>query len=235
MVVVARRYRRFPLLTLPASVLNMIGLQAPLLLIVALFGASVGGQFALATRVMAAPLALLSNAIGKPYFAEAARLAHQDPAGLRGLFLSTTRSLALISIVPIILAAVLSPILFGLVFGEEWSEAGWFAAILAPMYFLQLLTNPTHGTLTVLERQDLHLQRELGRMVIIGGAVVVAWALSLEARYAVFLVMLAGVATYTWYGWTSWRAIVAHDEARAERIRAEGATDEDAQLQESRP
>ena len=68
----AHRYRRFPLLTAPAMLLNTIGLEAPLLIVVALFGAAVGGQFALAYRVMAMPLTLVANAIGKTYFAEAA-------------------------------------------------------------------------------------------------------------------------------------------------------------------
>ncbi len=206
------RYRRFPLLTAPAMLLNTIGLEAPLLIIVAMFGTAVGGQFALAYRVMAMPLTLVANAIGKTYFAEAARIVREDPAGLRRLYVRTTRTLALLTIGPVILGALLAPFVFGLIFGEEWTEAGVFAMILAPMFYLQLVTNPTHGTLIVLERQDLHLQREIARLLLLGGAVAVALALGLDAIGTIAAISVAGVLMYTWYGITSWRAIRTNED-----------------------
>ncbi len=67
---------------------------------------------------------------------------------------------------------------------------GLFATILAPMFYVQLITNPTHGTLIVLERQDLHLQREIARLLFLGGTVAVRspsdwgrWARSLPSAW----------------------------------------------------
>jgi len=57
---------------------------------------------------------------------------------------------------PFVLIALLAPILAGLVFGDAWRETGFFVAVLAPMFYLQLVTSPTGGTLDVLERQDMH-------------------------------------------------------------------------------
>jgi O-antigen/teichoic acid export membrane protein len=231
----ARRYRRFPLLTAPAMFLNTVGLEAPLLAMVALFGTTVGGQFALAYRVMALPLTLVANAIGKTFFAEAARVVREDPAGLRRLYLRTTGSIAALTILPVLLGALLAPFVFGLVFGEEWTEAGLFAAILAPMFYLQLLTNPTHGTLIVLERQDLHLQREIARLLLLGGVLLIVIALDLEPVGAVAAISVAGVMMYSWYGITSWRAIVAADAARAVGDGGSGADDDGSVDRSDRP
>jgi O-antigen/teichoic acid export membrane protein len=211
----ARRYRRFPLMSAPARLINSIGLQAPLLLITVLFGTTVGGQFALAHRVMALPLALVSTAIGNVYLAEASRVRRDEPADLRRLYLRTTRSIALLATGPVILAALVSPFVFGIIFGPEWREAGVFAAILAPMYLLRLMTNPTHSTLDVLERQDLHLIRELIRLLLVVGAMVAVWAIGASAVVTVVAIMVVGVATYALYGYLTWRAIVAHDERLA--------------------
>ena len=41
-----------------------------------------------------------------------------------------------------------------------------YAALLAPMYFAQLLTAPISGILSVLERQDLHLAKEIGNLLL---------------------------------------------------------------------
>ena len=172
-----RRYRRFAILTTPAAFLNAMGLRLPILLLVAMFGPDIAGQFALADRVIALPIALVAGAAGNAYFAQVAPLAREPGPAMRTLFLRTTRSLALTAAVPMALTMLLGPVLFGLVFGGAWTQAGVFAAIMAPWYGMILVTNPTSGTLGVLERQDLHLVRELLRLGVIGAAPIIAYQL----------------------------------------------------------
>ena len=204
----ATRYRRFPIFSAPSIAINILGLDVPLVWIVATYGAGTGGQFALAQRVVALPIAVLAAAVGQVYFAEAARLAQERPAGLRGLFTKTTRTLVLAAIGPFALGAVASPSLFPVIFGQAWSDAGLYVAILAPMYLLQFVSWPTGGTLDVLERQDLHLLRETGRLILVGGVVVIASLLRLSAIHAVIALSVAGCVMNTLYGLVSWRAIV---------------------------
>ena len=203
----AQRYRRFAILTTPAAFLNAMGLRLPLLLLIAMFGPEVTGQFALADRVIALPITLVAGAAGNAYFAQAAPLARERSPALRELFLRTTRSLALAAAVPVALAVLLGPFLFGLVFGDEWTQAGVFAAIMAPWYGLILVTNPTSGTLGVLERQDLQLMRELLRVGVIGAAPLIAFHLHASPEGVVASMSMAGCVTYILYGWLSWRAI----------------------------
>ena len=206
----AIRYRRFPIYSAPSIALNILGLELPLLWMVAVYGTDAGGQFALAQRIVALPVGVVAGAVGQVYFAEAARLVHDGTPGLRALFLKTTRSLALTAIGPFTLGALLSPFLFGIIFGQAWTEAGVYVAILAPMYFLQFVTWPTGGTLDVLERQDLHLVREIGRLLLVGGAVILATSLHLSATGGVIAMSIAGCVTNLAYGYISWRAITHH-------------------------
>jgi O-antigen/teichoic acid export membrane protein len=205
----ARRYRRFPLLSSPSALLNTLGLQLPLLTMVAFYGAQAGGHFALADRVCSIPLTLVAGAVGQVYLGEAARNAHEEPQAIHGLFLRTTRTLARTAAGPAILLAILAPLFAGLVFGAVWAETGLFVTILAPMYFVAFVFTATGNTLYVLERLDLQLVREALRVGLLGGAVPLASALGLDQIGAVALLSAAGCLTYLLYGLISWRAIGA--------------------------
>ncbi len=169
-----------------------------------------GGQFALAVRIGALPVTLVAAAVSQVFVAETARLARDQPSEMRVMFGRTTRILALASAGPFLLMAILAPILAGLIFGEAWQDAGLYVAILAPMFYLQLVTSPTGGTLDVLERQDLHLVREVLRLVFVGAAAVISVAIHASPVLAVAIFGVAGCFTYITYGLTSWRAITSH-------------------------
>ena len=141
----AGRYRRFAILATPSNLLNQLSLQAPMLLVVALFGTSVGGQFALAQRMVALPATLIAGAVGQAYLGEAARRAQQAPEDLQGLFVRTTRSLALTALGPFLLAIVLAPVLFGIIFGQDWVEAGVFVAVRRPDVLPAVRHQPHHA------------------------------------------------------------------------------------------
>ncbi|MGD0862581.1 MAG: oligosaccharide flippase family protein [Candidatus Limnocylindrales bacterium] len=205
----ARRYRWFPTFSSPSALMNALGLEVPLLSVVAFYGAANGGRYALADRACAIPLTLVAAAVGQVYLAEVARNARDQPAAVRGLFLRTTRSLARMAIGPAILLAALGPLLAGPVFGPNWSETGLFVAILAPMYFVAFVTAATGDTLYVVERLDLQLVREVVRLVLLGGAVPLAAASGLSATGAIVLLSAAGCLNYSLYGLISWYAIVA--------------------------
>jgi O-antigen/teichoic acid export membrane protein len=208
-LVAATRYRRFPIFSSSSSLLNSLSLQAPLLIIVALYGTHEGGQFVLAQRVAAMPVVFVAGAVGQVFFGEAARMSRERPGALRGLFKRAIFLLGRAGIGPALLVAVAAPLLFGPLFGDEWIQAGLFTAVLAPMYFLALVTSPTDGTLAVLERQDLHLLRELLRLGLVGTAVLAAAMLRLPPLGTVIVLSAAGCASYLMYGLISWSAILS--------------------------
>jgi O-antigen/teichoic acid export membrane protein len=203
----ARRYRRFPILSSPSAFLNTLANQAPLLLLVALYSAPVGGQYALADRLCSLPLTLIAGAVAQVFMAESAQLAREEPEELRRLYRATTLSLARTAFLPAILLAVAAPILAGPVFGSAWQQAGIFVAILAPMYYLTFVATATGDVLSVLERQDLHLGRELLRFFLLASPIVVAARLGLSPTLAIVLLSASGCVMYGIYGLFSWHAI----------------------------
>jgi O-antigen/teichoic acid export membrane protein len=177
------------------------------LILLALFGTTVTGWFVLASRVATFPNALAAASIGPVFLEEAARQRRDEPAALRGLFKTAVKRLALLGIGPTLLIAVGCPLLFPLVFGPAWADAGLYAAILAPMFFAQLVTSPVSGILVVLERQDLHLTRELGSIAIIAIAAAVSVGGQLGATQVVAVLSLAGTVNALVYLGVMWLAV----------------------------
>jgi len=210
-LVAARRYRRFPIFSSPSALLTTLGVQAPVILLVALYGTQVGGHYALADRIFSLPLQLVAGAVSQVFVAESARLAREKPEELRRLFGGTTRSLARAGLVPAILLAVVAPILVGPVFGGDWRETGVFVAILTPMYYLTFVATATGDVLSVLERQDLHLGRELLRFCLLGGPILIASAAHLPPIGAIAVLSAAGSLNYGLYALFSWRAILTYN------------------------
>ena len=215
----AVRYRRFPLIGSWSTLINSIGFEAPLLLLVAFYGSENGGLFAFAQRLIGAPVALVVLAVGQVFMAEAAERA-RDPSGdLLELFRTTLKRLALVAAPLMLCVAVGATVLVGPVFGSDWAEAGTYIVILTPLYTMQLLSSPLAGTLAVLERQDLALVRELVRILLLTIAIVIAQTLSLSATWAVVLLSAAGSFAYVLYGLISLHALRV--DARRRKIARE--------------
>ena len=210
----ASRYRRFPIFSTGSALLATFAAQFPVLIMVAAYGPEAGGIFALATRMTAIPLTLVANSVGQVFMAESAIIARNDQAALRPLLVRTTRNLARAAIGPAALVMLLAIPLTGVIFGAEWDQLGLMVAILVPSYYLEFVVGATGGVLFVLERQDLHLLREVARFTLLGGAVPLAAVLGLSAIGAVVLLSVAGVLNYALYGLVSWRAMTVHERRR---------------------
>lgn len=161
---VAVRYRRFPLLSSGSALLNSLGLYLPSVLLLAMYGATVAGWFALSQRIIAVPLRLIGTSVGQVYMGEAARLARDDRPALRRLFRLSTWRLFLLTIAPAGLLALFAPSLFAWVFGSDWLEAGRYTQVLVIVFVAQMSVATLSQTLNVLERQDLQLFWDAGRL-----------------------------------------------------------------------
>ncbi len=70
---IVARYWRFPLLLAPAGLLNVLGLQLPLLLVAYFYGSAHAGWLGLTQRVLALPIMLIGQAVAQVYVGELSR------------------------------------------------------------------------------------------------------------------------------------------------------------------
>ena len=200
----ARAYYRYPTLVAGSSLLNAGGLFLPPILLAKTFGTEVAGLFALAQRMVEAPVRLLGQSVGQVYFAEAAAVAREDAARLPGMYFSTARKLFVLGSVPLLIGGLASPWLFGAIFGAAWREAGTVAQALSWYTAVRFVAYPLSQTLNIVGRQDLQMGWDVFRLLAALGTILIgahaAWsavntirlfALGLAVSYLVLFLLSA--------------------------------------------
>lgn len=128
---VARRYWRFPLISSWSATINAAGMNAPALMLAALYGPEVAGWYTVAEMFIGLPLGMVSGAVEQVYWGETARIVHVDSASLPRRFKALSLRLV-VTLLPMgLVGAVLSLWIVPILFGVSWRNAGIYAAILA--------------------------------------------------------------------------------------------------------
>lgn len=159
----ARRYLRFPFISLPADFMNVAAQQAPILMLSLLYNPLIVGLFSLTQRVLALPLTFISQSI-LGVFQERASRDYNALGNCKDIYLKTFKGLLYISLVPFIIFFITSPWLFSFIFGKSWYEAGVYAQILSPLFFFRFISSPLSYVLYVAEKQNYDL---LGQTLLV--------------------------------------------------------------------
>jgi O-antigen/teichoic acid export membrane protein len=211
---VASRYRRFPLVSTWSALLNSLGAQAPFILVGAFYGPMTLGLLGLTVRVLAAPVAILGQAVAALYRGEASAAIRDEDHGLLRSFRSTVSRLLLLGLVPAACLMAAGPRVFPIVFGEHWTEAGTYAQLLAVGYLAQFAVSPTSQLLVLLELQGTQLAWDIGRLAVSAGCPLVCALVDAPPVVAVGALAAAQVASYGCLYLLCARAAKRHD-ARA--------------------
>lgn len=154
----AKRYINFPKFLLISHSMNATSMQLPVIFFNVLFTSSVAGFYLLTQRVIGTPITIVGGAIGD-VFRQSASKAYAERGECLNEYKNTFKKLLMISSIPFGVFFFIAPDLFAIIFGESWSEAGRYAQILTPMFFLQFISNPMSNMYLIAEKQkkDLYL------------------------------------------------------------------------------
>jgi O-antigen/teichoic acid export membrane protein len=206
----ARRYRRFPLITSWSGFINTAGLQFPTLLMAAVYGVDIVGWFTMAQRVTALPMSLLGNTISQVFMSKASATAREDAAHLLRLYLRTAGLLLLVGLLPMAVLFVAGPPLFAWVFGENWATAGQFAQLMTPMLLAQFVVASTSHNIYVIERHDLQSIWDVVRLLSVFAVFFAAQSFALSAYATVGLLSFTMTANYILLFLINWWALSQH-------------------------
>jgi len=159
------KYRRFPTLSLPADLINTTAAQMPVILIGSRFGTEIAGYYALATRMMGAPVSLLGGAV-RDVFKRAANEEFRTLGHCRPIYQRTFWVLLGMSLAMIIVVILFAEPLFIWTFGAQWTMAGVMTAWLIPMYALGFMASPLSYTFYITQKQNIDLTWQSGLFVM---------------------------------------------------------------------
>jgi len=167
MMGLAAQYKHFPLITSWSSILNVVSFHLPTLFIASSFGPAVAGWYLLAQRVLSIPESLVGFSVKQVYYSKATKMVRTSNPLIISLFWQTVWKMSWVSFLIIGSLAVIAPYIFRFVFGDGWTEAGFYVQILAVLYFMQMVVGPIATNFYVFERQGLQLAAEGIRCMVI--------------------------------------------------------------------
>lgn len=220
LVLVAKRYVRFPKYIAPGSLLDGLALLLPVATITALYSPTQAGIYALAERTLRVPVTLIGSSVLQVFYKRFAEL-RGDQSASRRLLLRTWWQMGAIALVPCIAIGMFGEGIFSFLFGATWRDSGRVAEIMAFSTFFFFVSYPTSNLLVINERARSFLFWQTAQVVLVGGALLfasrgvaeglghaVAWVVA--AQIGVYLLSMA----LQWHVVTASQAVLA-DEAVA--------------------
>jgi O-antigen/teichoic acid export membrane protein len=154
-----KRYIRIPQYSLIEAFFNTAGAQIPIIIIAATGTGQEAGYLNLALSALSVPLTVIGSSVAQVYLSQAPI---ELRAGRLGVFTtSVIGGLIKSGAGPLILAGILAPVIFPLVFGAEWKRAGELAQWMTPWFVMQFIASPVSMTLQVTGNQRIALVLQL--------------------------------------------------------------------------
>ena len=189
MLALLRRYRNFPLMAAPSSLINAAASNVPTALLATFYDVRAAGLYGLGVRVLQMPLRFVGQAIAQVLLGQASEAARSNGASTQ--VTATARALWIFSLHTFVTLALIAPAMFALCFGATWREAGSYVQVLAPWLLAGFIATPLSVLVTVLEKQRQELLLQIAYLALLSVALTVG---GLFGVVRVTLALLSGCA-----------------------------------------
>ena len=192
---VALGFKQFPIFSVPSGLINELSLQAPTLLISMLFGFEIVGFFSLSYSLLVMPISLISSSIAQVFYGESSELLRTKSQEILSLYRKTTRRLLMFGTPVIVIAAIVFPVIFPMVFGSAWKDAGIFIVPLSIMVLAQFVVSSTNR-LEVYGYNNWELAWDASRTLLVVGGFYLSYTMGLEAVPTIYVYSLIMTLMY---------------------------------------
>lgn len=157
---IAKKYYDFPLYRAPQVFINAFSQGLPVILLGGLFSPSTAGFYILAISVLGIPSTLIGQSVADVFYPRITEAFHKRE-NLTKLIKKATLILAITGFFPYLIIILFGPLLFGLIFGSNWTTAGDFSRWLSLWFFFSLINSPSVASIPTLSMQKFFLFFEI--------------------------------------------------------------------------
>jgi len=161
-----KRNWKFPAMSLPSSLIDSLYGSLPLTIVATLFGSAAAGEFLLVQRIASLPASLVAASVGDVIHSHAADTHLNNKGSLQTILWNGTRKLGMVALLIYVPLTLISPFVFGIVFGRSWTDAGFIMAILSPSMFLGTIVSPLSRLLIVTNRLEMKLASDVVKLAV---------------------------------------------------------------------
>jgi len=173
----ALKYKDFPKYNLTIALVNIFSFMMPIFLLSSFFSPAIVGIYTFSYRLIKIPMGIVTESVAKVFLQKASSEFNQK-GDTSQLVRMAYKNLFKLAIVPFTLLFFLAPILFEIVFGDNWSEAGRYTQAMTPWLFMNFLNRPISSLVSVLNKQKSLMYYQIFLLI--------ARFLALYAGYKIF-------------------------------------------------
>ncbi len=188
---VAKRYKKFPLVSTWSTLLNTASNQIPVILFASFLSPTAAGFYSLTNRILNLPMTIIGKSFGDAFIERAAR-AKNNQEELKKLLLYVYKKLLLISSICMSFVTFYGPYLFPLIFGEKWTEAGRYAQWISIWLLFKFTNSPIATLYFIKEKQSEGLLMNLILFISRIGTILIGITLSLDEYRIIIIFSLVG-------------------------------------------
>ena len=177
------------------SIINVLFLNLMPFLLAAYFSLEVAGFYALASRLTAFPVALISNSVSGVFWAEAALLIKDSPSKLRSKYVKTLCFLSALG--SVLVGMLYVAVCWGapLLVDSDWSSVPAYILALSPFVLGSLIFGSTNH-LTIFNKQHYQLLTDILGVLLVFSVFVLCSQAGLSADKVVFFAGVAQLLSY---------------------------------------
>lgn len=198
LLVVAKRYKEYPLLSMPTALLDTLALAAPVLIISEYYSTTDTGNFSQVQRLISAPLLLLSMAISQVFFKHANEYRHSGKP-LVPLMARTILILGAAGATLWLTAAAIGDPLLRLVLGSEWRTDTAFILLAITPIVIRVMVSPVSNIFMVCDRVKLGTVWQVFHFAVAFGVLPIA-AKSMGFDNFLLVIVMSDLLLYSLYG-----------------------------------
>lgn len=172
LLVLAKKYKKFPLANMPHAFINALKEFLSILLINSFFLTNILGQYYLVMRILKIPIILLGTSISQVFYKHSIEKYNKNikiQNDVKKLFFK----LILIGFAPFIIIYLLSESLFTIFFGESWSYAGQLAKAISLYIYFHFIAAPLTVIPMIFNKQDTALIWGLIESILFIGSIII--------------------------------------------------------------
>lgn len=196
LLIVAKKYKDFPLFRTPEVSLSAFSNNIPILILTSLFGPVSVGFYSLAKTVLGVPSLLVAQSVGDVFYPKIAKSA-QEGRAITPLIIKATFYLSCIGIVPYSLFIIFGPQVFSFIFGSDWYTAGEYARWIALWAFFNFINRPSIQVLPVIAEQKFQLIFTVSKLFFTGLSMITSFYLFDNDIITIMFFGFSGALSYS--------------------------------------
>jgi O-antigen/teichoic acid export membrane protein len=190
-LLLAKTYKNFPKINSLHALITSFTANLPVIIIEKFFSPYAAGLYMLCMRVVYNPISLISASMSQvinPHMAEM----YNAKDNIERFMKNIIKKVIMFSGPPFILVIAFATIIFGIIFGDVWTEAGRYFQLMSPFFMMSLLTSPFSFIPMIVNLQKKAFYIELIYLVLrLIGLFIGVYFMSIEM--ALILYSLSGI------------------------------------------